>query len=1829
MNTAFLSLYKVENLAPEIGDRIHLTFTGMPFVELQPEFSLNVPVGSELEFNRCLYQHDATTLPANISFNIGLSSQTLPLFTLPVVASYSENEDNDLIIEMVPTGFPPMSKVRLYFKKFARLKIANQDYFGELLGISNCLRLLMMWDSEIQSDNVANADFEELKNSLLQLYLKLNAIGQGLDFEDLQYLSSNTFANNFLNFMQRLEKVQKSLKCEKSFTKLQQLKQAYDEFIAKYNVLQNRLATMGITPCEPNTLPEDVWGPLDNDFRARLSCYCKMFALDGQLPSAIQSYLNTLKSKIDIINTQLNTFIQGQQNASLNPSSDNFSAIAVFDNYTGGSNYCEKVNDIANRLEWINYHRQYLVDVPPNTVKQLIESISNELKNLYAIFEELEFSLPGVCKEFDTKYNWKEAVIQSPYIYLQTCGADSSVDYAEGVHLRWSLLKDLAENHIPKGDLANTGSPYYANFGYNKENDYVKIEKIIYDDYAAASIDFANSTPKLITFNPPKNTYTWRYSKTNFTSITNRSFSNEIEIDFLDKPLYDMVKMTINPMTNPLDFLKTYNGVIEVSVLNKLVFAWKFELDNSNSGQGIVKYEAINLPDLTDFNSKRITIRKSASGSTFDESGFGENIASFRLKFEGGCFLSKINLETYNDFLCTRNGNDWNAVGDFGLTDSDSVAFQRLDDNGSITIDNNWPKFNNDAKVKIQNYKDKWTDIDGGLKNAVTNYLNLSKTDTKAYDLLSSDDDGDTSKLPFSYLDIVNLNGLDFHNARMLGLGHIDTANNTQRYVYLAVYRTHPLLKDNRGIAMQEHFYMSLPTQKEDLRLPLEPILDNVTYGLEGIDECTQSKMQKEGGYAKYDDVRFINIYRDKYHYEIPFEGFFAHTNEFNIAELALPIFYGIKYKEAAGSYVKPDLVNSEDYKDFNGSGSPNLINEVVLIIDTGAKLYTHLENNEGIHKYGIYGINWFSRTTPVSNEVETDQTVFTPITRTLPPSNIHSHYIQKEESLIFTTQSEQDALVARIQNDPNADNCHTRVTFNWNHLQQINYPDINQVEFFYKPELPKDVEGRVEKVVSIGNGLYDVYSTSFIIVSGNLPVTITPTLLQADYPKFIGSQLNCKQGSFVVDSIQSGTNGPVFRIKAEIKTENILNADGNSHTPLCVPIIPLKDSIFQVIENLVEESNWNKLDRTVTIVKHSTHSEEIDGVLYELAGIYGVAKVYPDPVTSPDTSIKGLFKIEFNTEVLADHPQKTNGVEWHKGSVRMSDTTGEIHELEVWAIDTVSPLVIWAYDPQFEPNNGYSYAFDTDTNINFHPGYKVYLQPESMNNFDKTTILPTSTEPKKENILGLRAINTNETPNVKSKISVPSLFLGLNIKEPIKPEKPFGPSFATRPDIYGKSTYSIDLKIIEKPFALYFYRATEFMLLSAIYDAGVIVDIYQQIELLETNEYDTNRFNDLANLVFDNENDENDKIQFKEFDGYRLPNTFKEAIETGEGTLQERIEIAINDVFIGLTLNPIVYDLVKTNSNLILTSSKEPVIKDNKGAELSKTNPLYEPYPFAIKYSENNEDYIRFTDYTLDGASADRYFYIVAEITREQKIGERSEALGPIKMVNSMPPEDPYIQKYETVLASPILEIPAGIRFYVNPYIALENVKQIAIYRTLEEKNTKNINLMTLACTIDIEESSNSLIDSFSDLDFPPFGKDIYYRIVALRKIKNEQDFDEYIPSKPSEVVICKVVDNINPPSPEISKTIGNTLTTPPAIENIVLEWDETCFEGKYTLYKMSDVGFWQLIKSFTFEDVLSYEYPFLNKIDEDGDTIYHRFKVVAENANGLLSLDEKILVI
>ncbi len=123
-------------------------------------------------------------------------------------------------------------------------------------------------------------------------------------------------------------------------------------------------------------------------------------------------------------------------------------------------------------------------------------------------------------------------------------------------------------------------------------------------------------------------------------------------------------------------------------------------------------------------------------------------------------------------------------------------------------------------------------------------------------------------------------------------------------------------------------------------------------------------------------------------------------------------------------------------------------------------------------------------------------------------------------------------------------------------------------------------------------------------------------------------------------------------------------------------------------------------------------------------------------------------------------------------------------------------------------------------------------------------------------------------------------------------------------------------------------------------------------------------------------------------------------------------------------------------------------------------------------------------------------------------------------------------------------------------------------------------------------------------------------------------------MPSEPSNTALISIIDVRNPEAPLLSYTgtpSGNQIL------NVHITWGKTVHNGVYYLYKMNQFGNWvkihQIETNLAGIDVdladTSLGSGTLEKVNTSGDPVYHHFKVVVENASGLLSLDERVLTI
>jgi hypothetical protein len=1498
----------------------------------------------------------------------------------------------------------------------------------------------------------------------------------------------------------------------------------------------------------------------------------------------------------------------------------------------------------------------------------------------------------------DTKNNPK---YQSPYIYLQAVGSDGSDDTVSGFHLRWEFMRRLGEQHLAKGDLAAPTGRYPTNIAFNRPDDYVRLYKTAFTPEFGITIDFRQPPSFLLEWGPFRS---WCYADV----TSSAGLKTDVLLRFTDTALYTLLRQSINPMTHPQAFIAQYAAPIELHTAGKLFFYVDAQL--ASVGGGRMRLETISLPDALDPGTRHVSSRRLV-GPQGAQGIVGENFEYLRFQFLGLAPL-QFHVILYQDYLTGVAARDgWELVGRYALDDGESDAsaavFRRLEDPSRFTIDRRWRKFNEptatEFRVNVNNYRMRWSQPADGLQAAVETYLTTSQIDPLAnVTLPNQDPQPNDSETEISYLRMLQFAGLDFHVARMLGLGTIVPADNLPaqvQMVYLMQYYTQAQL-ENETPATVSHLYMAPPVSTLDHRLPPAPELLPVVYGLQG-DSCgAATPITDANGYVPYADVRYINLHRRKFKYELPFEPFFADTSTFDLFKTTQPVLFGVEYGPGpvGTGFVRPEISKDTDWLDPGG------LPEVRSVPDTGENpVYTHAETETGIHHYGLYSINWFARPGAVSNEVQTDFTSFEPRNTMVPPANFKVYLVQREPALILSTQVEQDMLSALTGGDKTL----VRATFNWNQVQNTAYQFADRLQFFFRVAAPRVVKGKIVSVIS------DALTHTALLATGpytqsSQPATIQPHVDGADMPHFAGAALVAGGQTFLVNAVLTSGDNPQIRVEAIRQTASTDSLNENIFCTTESFIDPQDDVEFIMVENLGSPAAWDtqlakEVQITHFIPAHTETETQEDGTstTLHIGGLTDsavIANIFdPDPDLAsfvpangpPATEVPtGVYTVTFDHAVLGPHPDAD--VSYYQGTIRLRAMSGAMRELVVWTIDaTGSTLRLVVYDPtfalkrdatgmfvitgsQFTPEDG------TDPVLvgavpfaNFHPGYRVYLHADVAggHNFGEPAILPAPDEGTKYTYMSVRCTDSS-TPGMASYLTPPVVLLALEIREPVPPAIPLGPLYATRPNFYGKATYTFDT-LVNQPFSLIFYRANERSILDQLYDAATVRGIYVQLQSLPEHdaEYETNRWSDLVNMVTDIGG------QFMQYvpGGFRFPppnnpryqvpgtavhpfgpgNTEppgSSAIVPGTGRSWAAIvKEAINGAFLPLTETPPVYSLIRDTT--MQTSGRPPVIRDANGNRLAPGDPLYDPWPMAVRFEKTatdqalvrgnagygdaaNRRYVRFTDYTLDGAARNTYFYGSRELSSALTMSAMSAIVGPITLVNSAPAEAPGIGRVTVAVANKLTGEKDGVRFELNEYLGSEGIRQVQLYRALSADDALSIRTMALAKSF---AAGTDLVDTFDDLPFCPYGDPLFYRIVALREIRNEHSASELIPSKSSNVVMASLIDSRNPPAPRLSFSSDAPMGSPLTLHNVTLTWEPTCHNGTYHLYKRSKAGNWIKIATQSGNDPLFYQ-PLatselndgsLLKQDDEGNRLYHHFRVVAMNSAGLLSREESVLTI
>ena len=1617
-----------------------------------------------------------------------------------------------------------------------------------------------------------------------------------------------------------------------------------------------------------------------------------------------------------------------------------------------------------------------------------VQSILNYLLNL------------GNCNCGDDLEITDNSLVQSGHLYLQSAGSVGQ-DSTKGIHLRWALKGALME-HLPKANYA------FSTHHFNKANDFVKIHRAKYIEYKVV-LDFSM---------PPLQVNEIGIKKSWLYQIGDKIF----HVHFKDGVKYNQVRNSFNPYTDPSVFIKNYgNSLIEIENKTELSFKITPNFVIQNPGDSI-NLEVLSVQENKITAPKTASIRKQFTASELNSQPLvAENIRSIR--FVGtNAYIGKIAFEFYSDFIGNaKNSNGWNYLGKYALTKETDEAFQRLEPQANCL--QNWLRYNDDALVNTPNYQNKWngSDLDelDKIATSVERYITLSDNidniraieifpfenhdavvacnledpdydpadplDIPDYDPYIADpttETGAINGIEISYLNVLQFGSLDYHIARMLGLGTLDlnTLVFSGQYIYMAEYITLGDLGDGLGAREVQHLYCSLPTSLTDQRLSLPVNLKEIKEGVffnNGYDGTEVDTEDDEGGtippgeqipaielttngYSPDGKTKYYTLYTEDFTEEL-FDAPFYYTNdEFISSEFTSPVFAGLEYRTfGVSDWNKPELSHSDYYYNIDTSGIVDeLKNETIefVIPESGQSLYTHGVKETGVLEYCSYGINWFSRATS-SEIILQATTVISPKNELLPPTNVNATLIQQESPLLLTTAREQ-FLYGEIGDDEIEGNDKTmvRLTFDYNHGQELidyhqkingevipNYFELEDakelfadtIQIYFRDQIPNSISGKVEAIIPNSNPLLLTIETSPYVLAST-GESIIPSVHSDFASNFIGSILLVGDVEYVIHQIDISSTYPKFTIfKSDASGALVdLNTVIDPTNPL---LSPNQGDLFIVVENMLNLPAWgssNPSSYEINIDHVEVHREDeiiikntdcsTETHVQKFRGIYQQAEIHKifeyvdeNEDGEPDTDINGtiierhlgLYKIIFPGFHLEEHsmnPPDANGnfVEWYNGIIRLhtlSDIGNEPRKnfkvVRTENIGTTNDLILYVEDLTFpaDLNELDSYKgklmlddeSSTGQMVNYYPSYKVYLYKDTSFGLTKENVLPQGDDDVRYTIFGLRSRDSINlfSNDFYSKISVPTLMFAQAIAEPVRPQLPEGGMYATRPDFFGKASYTFTTKYgtpgdPTKPYSVQFNRASDIQFISALYDNSVlgydqdsgqpilntVQEIMENIFLNGEEEFYVNRWNDLLNFeVYPNG-------EFSVIDGKQLPlpnssyfigsinafidahNTFYQLTGTnavpdlspnfnlntvvipetplnGMLLVKDFMKDILLNCFVPLTEIPIIYNYV--NGVDYKPIPKKQVVRDRNGNLLKPEDADFDMAPMMKRIDSPNAQYeSQFTDFGLDGASNAKYFYAVREINKQMKTSPYSEILGPISLVNTAPPVAPQILKVTPVLENRGLGITPAILLQINAYPKPQNITKISIYRADNPNDALLIRTMKPIKVLDLEveglvDNKDWLFsDDFSDLTQVPYGDTLYYRITVSRVIRYNnkalESIVDYTPSEASRLIVTNITENYSPVSPILNYTAGvYNATTDNVLDYITLNWEENVYKGNYHLYKMNPKGNWVEIIRVVSDRVTRGLYHFYNQ-DTQGNWINTIHPEPLPSVNGILYL-------
>jgi hypothetical protein len=813
--------------------------------------------------------------------------------------------------------------------------------------------------------------------------------------------------------------------------------------------------------------------------------------------------------------------------------------------------------------------------------------------------------------------------LQSAYLQIAAAGS-RGIDSTKGIHLRWMLNGKLGDNHLPKGELYNGAN---SSSSFNKPDDFVKVYRAPYTKISQ-TLDLTQN-PNVV----DNRKALWIYK----TGNPQRS----VYVNFKDDKKYKLIKLGIDPLTNPVAFMQAYgNGLIEIETKTDLFFAAELDFSSSNTSKS-VKLETLSVAENKITASRNVSSRKTYRSEQLNNKirVVAENGRSIRFK-ASNCFLNTIEFEFYSDFITNANVNgDWILKGKYGLDTDDFKVFEQLEPKLNA-VHGKWLKFNDGEYVNIKNYKAKWNrptvknDItDENIKDIVLEYIELSKSgNPKGEKVISFGEripindpkDGEEQRYAdnlteISYLDILNIAANDYHVARMLGLGCLDLDEEVYNgeYIYLTEYTTFGSLEDGIEGKEMQHLSMSIPTSVNTERMPLPVQLSKIVPGLNfDSDENPNNRITTPEGYSFDGKKRYVSLFMDDvmdYDTVNPNSknDFFKSSLEYDGSNFTFPIYLGIDHKIASEAIWKnPELSHDVEYKSINQNLKESEFETVPINIPEPGKSVLNAiqeQTGENTYIYQGYGINIFSRA--ASGRQISIKSNIKPANNLMPTSNMNALLVTEENPLLFTSQSEQE-LLGKITG---TDKTLIRIMFDYYSAQEllsypvpegmsvdtaekdttVIFPDVDEIladhfKLYYKDGLPEVEYSEIEIIDNdTANNLTAIVKIrEYKIISSGQEIKIG--LDNSNKTRFDGGILTIGDQNYLIQNIEvklkkDENSKDVFDyalievLKKEVTDK--LHADGDATIDSeQIQNIELPESrLCTLVQNMQTASNWHQ----------------------------------------------------------------------------------------------------------------------------------------------------------------------------------------------------------------------------------------------------------------------------------------------------------------------------------------------------------------------------------------------------------------------------------------------------------------------------------------------------------------------------------------------------------------------------------------------------------------------------------------------------------------------------